>query len=325
MPNQPAHITAWQADFYARSGFAPPPGALVQASELINEEPVFIDTAPTFDARTYMQAMESEEFLDEVTGVNPTLERMITSSTPSGYGLIGQPFIENEIVSDPPPNTSFTPLAVTYELDKINEDQIIPMELKPPIPAPSFIDTVKELGSQLMDPFGIFSSSDGSGPDINFTQSGAGGAGMMMGIQGVSKLAVMFSGIGNVISKTNGRIPLGKGFMSRVGQIFAGLGVADIIGLGNPFNNQSDTDQVQDMIVDALESGAISDNRAFNRATNEMMPLQAVVILYDRMGRDVERMYAVSFRPANPQAVRRRSIRSNNVIRRRRTPARRSR
>jgi len=141
----------------------------------------------------------------------------------------------------------------------------------------------------------------------------------------LSRLMVAFNLIGRAVRTTNGRIPMQKGFLSRLMQAGTGLTIANILGIDLwPFNNSSDRDQVQTLVEEALESGAISDNRAFNSSTGMLSPMRAIIILYDRMGEQVEQMYAVSFRPANPATTAKRTRRSNNVIRRRATPKRRN-
>lgn len=138
------------------------------------------------------------------------------------------------------------------------------------------------------------------------------------------KLLVAFNLIGQAVKRTNGRIPLGKSFLSRIMQLGTGLTLINILPIDLwPFNNSSDKEQVMDMVTDALENGAIEDNRAYNRSTGMLAPMRAVIILYDRMGETVERMYAVSFRPVNGRTASRQAVRQTNVVRRRRTPARR--
>lgn len=194
-------------------------------------------------------------------------------------------------------------------------------------PGGTFVPTESgfDLGS-ILDPLGIFG---GSGPENSSApqQSSLGGLAMVMGGAPLilSRLGVAFNLIGRSVKITNGRIPMQKGFLSRIMQLGTGLTVANIFGIDLwPFNNSSDRDSVQDMVEEALESGAISDNRAYNRQTGTMSPMRAIIILYDRMGEQVEQMYAVSFRPANPATTARRTSRSNNVVRRRKTPQRRN-
>lgn len=158
-------------------------------------------------------------------------------------------------------------------------------------------------------------------------QSSLGGFAMVTGAAiAISRMGIAFNLIGRAIKTTNGRIPLQKGFLSRIMQVATGATIAQVLGIDLwPFNNSSERDQVQDIVEDALENGAISDNRAYNRSTGMLAPLRAIIILYDRMGEQVEQMYAVSFRPVNGSTASRRAIRGSNVVRRRRTPQRRSR
>jgi len=179
--------------------------------------------------------------------------------------------------------------------------------------------------ADLLDPIGVF---HGTGPaSITASmQPTQGGLGMVTGLVALQlpKLLIAFNLIGRAVKATNGRIPMSKGFLSRIMQLGTGLSVATVLGIDLwPFNNSSDRDQVQTMVEEALESGAIEDNRGYNRATGTMQPMRAIIILYDRMGEQVERMYAVSFRPVNGATAARSAVRSGNVIRRKRTASRR--
>lgn len=196
-----------------------------------------------------------------------------------------------------------------------------------PVPSTGFVGGIMDI----LDPLdligqvtGMFSSNSNE-PTFSNTQQ-AGGLAMVMNPQVITKLSVAFTLIGQAVKRTNGRIPMGKGFLSRIMQLGTGLTIANILPIDLwPFNNSSDKEEVMNMVSDALENGAISDNRAYNRSTGELSPMRAIIILYDRMGETVEQMYAVSFRPANPATTARRTSRSNNTVMRRRKPARRSR
>lgn len=185
----------------------------------------------------------------------------------------------------------------------------------------------------LLDPLGFIQGGVNHLADNPFNDPGRGGPDISPMLGGfpmtpgiaLSRLAVAFNLIGSAVKKTNGRIPMNKGFLSRVMQVATGLTIANVLGIDLwPWNNSSDRQQVQEMVEEALESGAISDNRAYNRQTGMLSPMRAIIILYDRMGEQVEQMYAVSFRPANPATSSRRAVRSSNVVRRRRAPRRRS-
>lgn len=327
------HITPWQAQFYAEHGIEPPGGTVVQSTVQTETGPVFIDTSPTIDASGW------EAFASSHTTI---AESMITTSAPETV-RVEQPLftISEESIIRPVPATDIP--------DNPTPSWIVPTPEVIPAKAPTTMVTLDPSTTIPLDtdfqPMGrglggiglglgliggmfgsLIGGNDKSIPASNFSRpSILGGASMVMQTQAGTKLWWLFTSIGRTVQKTNGRLPMGKGFLSRLMQVTGIVTVADLIGLGNPFNNQSESERVEDMVADALESGAIDDNRAFNRATGEMMPMQAIIILYDRMGMDVERMYAVSFRPANPRSVARRTSRSNNTVRRRRTPARRSR
>jgi len=174
----------------------------------------------------------------------------------------------------------------------------------------------------ILDPLNIFGS--GGSPSPVSPQTGGLGMVQQFGVA-LPKLLVAFNLIGQAVKRTNGRIPMGKSFLSRIMQLGTGITLVNILPIDLwPFNNSSDKEQVMDMVTDALENGAIEDNRAYNRGTGTLAPMRAVIILYDRMGESVERMYAVSFRPVNGRTASRSAIRQTNVVRRRRTARRRS-
>lgn len=138
-----------------------------------------------------------------------------------------------------------------------------------------------------------------------------------------ARIAVFFTGLARGIS-TGGRfgIPFGaRGFLTRVLQATGVVQVGQIFGIDLwPFNNSSERDQMEDLIAEALESGAINDNRGSRAGT--IQPMRAFIAEFDRSGEEVEQMYIVSYHPMSPTAARRQTARTN-VVRRRRTPKRR--
>lgn len=151
---------------------------------------------------------------------------------------------------------------------------------------------------------------------------------MLAPISGVGgRMAAIFGAIGAATAlASRANVPVARGILSRLLAATGAVQVGQMLGIDLwPFNNSSDREQVIDIVTEAMESGMIQDNRGIDRRTGVQERLRAVIIEYDRTGETVEQMYMVSYHPGNPRSAVRRASRSSNVIRRRRTPQRRSR
>lgn len=198
------------------------------------------------------------------------------------------------------------------------------------LPGPGdIIDKIGEVTGEIVDFFNPFDNGSSSPGGGTATTPGASlGVANMAGAAFVAMPALhkAFSMIGVAVARGQGKVPMSRGMLSKV---MTGLGITQIgqaLGVDLfPWNNSSEQSQISDMVAEALESGVISDNRAMNYASGTLQPLRAIVITYDRMGEQVERMYAMSNIPQNRRTTARNAVRQSNVVRRRRTPMRRRR
>jgi len=146
----------------------------------------------------------------------------------------------------------------------------------------------------------------------------------MLPVVAVTRFPVVMSGIVKVMNLAGRAGGMsGRGTIARLMQATGVAAAIDLIwpgGLPAFFGfGSSEADEIESTIFDAIESGAISDNR-FAAPGGQKRPIAAVITLYDDNG-DFTRGYAMDYRPFSKSTLKK--IDNNQDTYRRPTRARR--